>query len=221
MAGKPKVKTFNSDRAGILASVSNRTRLFALLALVLEGLFVIASTTLPPDQRFNAFIISTGGVVLALLIVFALEVRFRSDLNQEMPPYVGEWHGYIRWTDTWAHKLWQFTPVNPHSDGDLYIYRSSSGVYKAFSLWTIKNEDNPYGIAAALSNNFTFEDGALTSFDIKAQARRAIDPNAIYGASPRYTFRLRDVSPTRMAGCVTTIVERSEAEVGTVIFERQ
>ena len=221
MARKPATKTRKADWATILHSVSDRTRLFALLALIFEGLFVVASTRLPTDKQFPAFIISTGVVVMALLFVFALELRFHGTLNQEIVPFAGEWRGRVSWTDEWAQSLWSVAPDSPHSEGEMCIYRSTGGVYKGFAMWTFKNGDTPYAVAATLMSNFNFTtEGGLSSLDIKAYARRSIAPDAPYGPSPIYTMHFKEINTTKLFGRLTARIKSVDTDVGSVLIER-
>jgi Domain of unknown function (DUF4062) len=174
----------------------------------------------------------TTGIKLAILEKLP-ELSLRDDLvgwirGERLPPYCGEWEGHVYWTDDWArhlinsgNRIPNFTPVNPRSEGTLYIYRSFSGVYKGFSTWTLMNDDTRITVAAVLASNFHFSaDGKLTSCDVRAHSRRNISENAEYGPSPLYNWHFTEVSVTRISGTMITKLEGKETEVGSLLLER-
>jgi hypothetical protein len=166
-------------------------------------------------------------VKLILEVVAAALFLFYRGPGEELPPYSGEWRGTVSWTDDWARKLMNptnsipdFTPINPRSEGELYIYRAPNRVYKGFSTWTVKNNETTMSVAAVLANNFIFTPkGNLVSFDVRAHSRRNMTEGSAYGPSPLYTWTFSDVSPTRLKGSMTTPILGKPTEIGTILLE--
>jgi hypothetical protein len=71
----PKSKATSERRSAILATIPPRIRIFALIALILENLLVVACYSLPQAKRLAAFIVSIIVLVVFLVIVFLLEWR--------------------------------------------------------------------------------------------------------------------------------------------------
>lgn len=166
-------------------------------------------------------------VKLILEVVAAAFFLFYRGPGEELPPYAGDWQGHVHWTDDWARvlmdaeKISTFKPINPRSEGDLYIYRAGSGVYKSFSTWTVKNSDTAIATVAVVGNNFKFDPkGILKSFDVRAHSRKSLLPKGGYGPSPFYTWRFTEATSHRLVGSMTTMSDGREIEVGTVLLER-
>lgn len=168
-------------------------------------------------------------VKLILEVIAAALFLFYRGPGTETSSYSGEWHGTVSWYDDWAVKLMNpegkltnFTPVNPRSEGELYVYQAASGIYKGFSTWTVKNDDTALSVAAVLANNFTFTpEGSLISFDLRAHSRRVIIEGTGYGPSPLYTWHFKEDGKSKLKGKMTTIFDGKEIEVGSVLLEHQ
>jgi hypothetical protein len=173
----------------------------------------------------------TTGIKLAILEKLP-ELGLRDDIvgwirEERLPPYSGEWEGHVYWTDDWArrlinpgNKIPNFTPIHPRSEGNLYIYRSTSGVYKGFSTWTVMNNETQVSVAAVLASNFVISDGELKSCDVRAHSRRNVLEEASYGPSPLYTWSFSEIGTTRLRGTMSTIYKGKAIDVGSVLLER-
>jgi hypothetical protein len=145
-----------------------------------------------------------------------------------LPPYGGEWKGTIYWYESYAQTLFnyrdadpEFKPVNPRSEGNLYFYRSTSGVYEGFSTWETKNGEQTYSKLVVLQSNFKFDDsGRLESVCVKTAFRTALIKFS-YGPFTRYRMQFTNVSESHMQGKMIVYIEGQEVEVGDVVLERK
>jgi hypothetical protein len=193
------------------------------------------------ESRIIAIAIAAVVLVFALMGCFRLEGIRRGRRHRspdENAPYVGEWEGRIYWEDFWAKHMFHFCPNHTRAVGEISIYRSANGTYKALGLWQLWNDDHEYAVAATRIYDFRFRlTGRLKSFSFKAEARRTLIEGTYYGPSPTYIFHFTDEEPNRLSGTIRTSLpadfrtskasldentfERKLTLVGIVTFERR
>ena len=68
-------KQSSERRSDILGLINPRTRVIALFTLIVEALFVVASYSIPPDQRLVALIICATLLLAAIVACVWIEVQ--------------------------------------------------------------------------------------------------------------------------------------------------
>jgi hypothetical protein len=177
--------------------------------------------------NFALFLISFP---IAIFVPRLLPAATPPTLPQQ-PDYTGEWDGHIDWSPDWAGRLFdykgdvnqlfcgcpvapRFVSANPHSDGNVVIYRMQTG-YKMLSTWTLINGETTYSDVAVVGDTFQFDSaGKVTRFDMRTMFRA---PRIKYRYAPyyHYYFKITDASETRLKGQMIAIDDKDKGKEAT------
>ncbi|HTG35129.1 MAG TPA: hypothetical protein VLB76_19605 [Thermoanaerobaculia bacterium] len=141
-------------------------------------------------------------------------------------PYTGKWKAQIKWTPEFSQTLFnydhksQFVPINPRSEGVVYIVKFQ-GSYTGFSLWETKNGGDTYSKLFVLLERFHFKDPkTIDRWDLSTAIRQKIKEFP-YGPFFAYSMEFIQADSNHMEGKMILQDETGKrVEAGSVFLEK-
>ena len=147
------------------------------------------------------------------------------------PPRRESWDytATIYWHPEYAEKLFNheggtpdFRPINPHSEGHVHYYRTQTGNFKGFSLWTAKNGEQSFSKLAVTLSEFEFDGSGYLQTMCLTVAFRKMLREFSYAPFTHYRMRFADCSETQLRGKMLLLQNgngEKEIEAGDVVME--
>jgi hypothetical protein len=188
--------------------------------------FLVTISALVGRYRIEEKYLSKLFTALILEIVAAGFFLFYHPVSRAQP-YTGEWRAIISWTNDFSRTLFNygnknpnFQPVNPRSEGFVFVYLSKSGSYAGFSNWKAQNGELALSQLVVILGDFKFcPDGRVKSIDLTTAFRKQLVPFS-YAKYTRYRMEFYEVLDGRLRGKIILYGNRKEKEVGEVLLEQ-